>query len=139
MAHPEWALKHKTKGTELRNIGGRYYLYRVSSKYDKERKVSRKITHEMLGRITEKDGLIPRGQKAARAKAEVPQVSVKEYGATHLLQNIGSDIFSELQKVFPNQCKQLVVLAMHRLYIKHPLRIMNSYIKSLIYQKSLKT
>jgi hypothetical protein len=63
MAHPEWALKHKTKGTELRNIGGRFYLYRVSSKWNKERKVTQKITHEMIGRITEEDGLIPKGTK----------------------------------------------------------------------------
>ena len=58
MSHPEWALKFKTKKTELRNIKGRYYLYRISSKYDKERKVTKKITHEMLGRITENGGFI---------------------------------------------------------------------------------
>ena len=30
--HPEWALKHKKPGTELRLLKGRYYLYEVSSK-----------------------------------------------------------------------------------------------------------
>jgi len=26
--HPDWALKYKKKGTELRFLKGRYYLYR---------------------------------------------------------------------------------------------------------------
>ena len=63
MAHPEWALKHKRKGTELRNIRERFSLHRISSKWNKERKVTQKITHEMLGRITKEDGFIPKGIK----------------------------------------------------------------------------
>ena len=27
--HPEWALAHKRKGTELRLLKGKYYLYQV--------------------------------------------------------------------------------------------------------------
>ena len=29
MTHPEWAIRHKKPGTGLRNIKGRYYLYKV--------------------------------------------------------------------------------------------------------------
>lgn len=32
--HPSWATQYRTKGTELRFLNGRYYLYAVSSKYD---------------------------------------------------------------------------------------------------------
>lgn len=38
MKHPEWALKYKTKGTELRLIRGTYYLYEVSSKWNPHKK-----------------------------------------------------------------------------------------------------
>ena len=61
MAHPEWALKFKQKGTELRCIRGKYYLYKVSSVWDKEKKRARKISGEMIGAINETDGLIPKG------------------------------------------------------------------------------
>ncbi|WP_341757122.1 MULTISPECIES: hypothetical protein [unclassified Candidatus Tisiphia] len=52
MTHPKWVLKLKTKRIELRNIGGRFYLYRISSKYDKERNTnyasSQNITRKLL-------------------------------------------------------------------------------------------
>jgi transposase len=122
MTHPEWALKLKTKGTELRNIGGRFYLYRISSKYDKARKVTRKITHEMIGRITEKDGLIPRGQRIREQERQLPLTTVREYGATNFLQSLGSDIFQELKEVFPNFWQEIAVLAMNRLIYQTPLK-----------------
>jgi predicted transposase YbfD/YdcC len=63
MAHPDWALKHKTKGTELRNIRDKYYLYKITSKWDKELKKTKKITLGQIGVITEEHGLIPTGEK----------------------------------------------------------------------------
>jgi len=63
MAHPKWALKPKRKGTELGNIRGRFYLHRISSKWDKEIKVTQKITHEMLGRLTKKSDLFQKEQR----------------------------------------------------------------------------
>jgi transposase len=122
MAHAEWALKFKTKGTELRNIRGHYYLYRISSKYDKERKVTRKITHEMLGRITEQDGFIPKGEKRKAKEKQLPAASVKEFGATNFLHTIGKDLFSELSIAFPQIWKQIAVLAMNRLIYQVPLK-----------------
>ena len=32
--HPEWALACKRKGTELRLLKGKYYLYEVTSKWN---------------------------------------------------------------------------------------------------------
>ena len=36
--HPIWALACKHKGTELRLLNGRYYLYEVTSKWNPEKK-----------------------------------------------------------------------------------------------------
>ena len=70
MKHPEWALKYKTKNTELRCIRGYYYLYAITSKWDPEKKRTKKVTVKAIGSITEKDGLIPKGM--AR-RGRVPQ------------------------------------------------------------------
>ena len=42
MPYPNWVLKHKRKGTEIRKIGNNFYLYKVTSVWDKERKRARK-------------------------------------------------------------------------------------------------
>ena len=55
--HPEWALACKRKGTELRLLKGKYYLYEATSKWNPEKKRSIKITGKYLGRITEAEGL----------------------------------------------------------------------------------
>ena len=70
MSHPEWALKHKKKNTELRNIRGNYYLYKITSKRVKDKKWPQKITLGQIGVITEKEGLIPTGMKR---KGTVPK------------------------------------------------------------------
>ena len=61
MEHPEWALKYKTKNTELRCIKGRYYLYNRTSKWCPEKKRTKKVTLGQIGTITEEYGLIPTG------------------------------------------------------------------------------
>ncbi len=61
MGHPEWALKFKTKNTELRLIRGRYYLYNIKSEWDPEKKRAKKITLGAVGTITEERGLVPAG------------------------------------------------------------------------------
>src|SRR3990167_3396538 len=61
MKHPEWALKFKTKNTELRCIKGRYYLYNITSKWDPLKKRPQKITGKQVGTISEEYGLIPTG------------------------------------------------------------------------------
>lgn len=131
MAHAEWALKFKTKGTELRNIRGKYYLYRISSKWDKERKVTRKITHEMIGSITEEDGLIPSGTKKSKKdiliKELLKNISTKEYGATQQLQAMSEDILTELKAHFSDIWEELFVLACNRLLYQSPLKNMSLY------------
>jgi transposase len=139
MAHPEWALKHKTKGTELRNISGRFYLYRISSKWDKEKKVTKKITHELLGRITEQDGLIPRGSKKSKSDQlqsdktqNLTNITTKEYGASNYLKTISNDIITNLRTHFPNHYQEIFTLAVNRLLHQSPLKNME-----FIYESSM--
>lgn len=70
MKHPDWALKFKTKNTELRLIRGRYYLYNITSKWDPVKKRPQKITLSSVGTITEEHGLIPAGMSR---KGPVPK------------------------------------------------------------------
>ena len=58
--HPEWALACKRKGTELRLLKGKYYLYEVTSKWNPQKKRSVKITGKFLGRIPKKKDLLNR-------------------------------------------------------------------------------
>ena len=64
--HPEWATKYKRKGTELRYLNGRYYLYQVTSKWDPEKKRSKKITGKLLGKITKEDGFVESDKEKLR-------------------------------------------------------------------------
>ena len=63
MAYPEWALKHKVKNSELRKSGNNYKLYSITSKWDPEKKRTKKVTLKQLGIITEEYGFIPTGMK----------------------------------------------------------------------------
>ena len=61
--HPDWALKHKRPGTELKLINGRYYLYGVKSVYDKTIGRSRKVSLGILGSITQETGSVTSEKK----------------------------------------------------------------------------
>lgn len=56
--YPEWVLKHKQKGVELRCIKGRYSAYKISYAWDPIKKRSKKVTGEYLGVITP-NGITP--------------------------------------------------------------------------------
>ena len=124
MAHPEWALKHKQKNTEIRNIRGRYYLYKITSKWDPQKKRTKKVTLGMLGTLTKEEGFIAKGQRprGRQPKATTRNVCVKEYGATKILQDMSSDIIQMLQAHFPEDWQALFILATNRLLYQAPLK-----------------
>ena len=72
---PEEIKKHKPKCTEIRNINGTFYVYKITSVWDSEKKKAKKKTLNCVGKITEKDGFIP-----SKSITEVNKVIVKEYG-----------------------------------------------------------
>src|SRR5208283_799415 len=100
---------------------GRYYLYQVSSYWDKNKKCTRKVTGKMVGRITEKDGLIPRGTKnPSKMRLILQNITSKEYGASAVVQQISADIVNPLQEFFPQFWSELFILAMNRLLYQAP-------------------
>ena len=127
MAYPEWVEKQRRPGTSIHCIRGKYYLYEVTSVYDKEKKRARAITKGYLGRITE-EGLIPPREKTQK---EESKYSVKEYGASSVLLNMGSDIHTKLKEVFPKEADEIMTLAVLRLVESCPFKRVG-----LLYERS---
>ena len=124
--YPEWVIKHKKKGTNISCIKGRYYLYAVSSVWNKEKGRAQKITKEYLGRITEEGIVSPKG-KIPRFDSSI---SVKEYGASNVLTTIGTDILSELRKVFPAYGDLIFTIASLRVIEQCPFKRLEHFYKN---------
>ena len=122
--YPSWVLSHKVKGTEIRHFNGRYYLYKISSFWDKEKKKSRKKTECLVGRITE-EGLKPSKPRISEEKAR--QISVVESGMSDYIYSQNEDILEALTTHFPSQGNALFLLAMFRLAYQSPLKNMSFY------------
>jgi len=121
--HPEWATKHKRKGTELRHINGKYYLYEVSSKWNPTLKRSQKITGKLLGKITEKDGFVESSKALLRKQKLTPtNISVKEYGVTAFIDRYLSEYKQLLKKHFPEYWRSIIALAFSRFVYHSPLK-----------------
>jgi len=122
MALPSWVIKHRKPGQEIKDIGGRYYVYEVSSVWDSSKKRTRKISGPLIGKITEKDGYLARetyGQKALMIKS--PLLS-KEYGVTHLISSMMGDSIGLLESLFPTESQQIIATAYARLLHQSPLK-----------------
>lgn len=122
--YPDWVLAHKTKGVEIRFMRDKYYLYKISSVYDKEKKRARKVTEKYLGVITP-TGLVK--PKADRVLESVSKIGVKEYGAHQVLFNLNQDLMSVLECKFPNYWKELFIAAIFRLMYQCPFKNMEAY------------
>lgn len=120
MQHPQWALKHKRKGTELRLIRGTYYLYEVSSRWNPEKKRAQKITGRLLGKITP-EGFI-QSPKYALSQRPIQSVIVKEYGASHFLWQLMSDVTVALQEAFPSLWREIFIISCMRLLYQSPMK-----------------
>lgn len=126
--HPNWATKHKRKGTELRLINGRFYLYEVSSKWDPEKKRAKKITGKLLGRITKESGFVESDKAKLRKKElTVSKLCVKEYGITAFIETHFSQYKTLLQKHFPEQWQIIISLTYGRLVHHSPMKNMEHH------------
>ncbi len=100
MTHPAWVLAFRQKNQEIKKIQNKYYLYEVSSYYDKVKKKTVKKSGKYLGRITQ-DGVI---NKENRESFSIPRVvSVKECGASDLILSCLSKEQEILGRFFPQQ------------------------------------
>lgn len=147
--HPDWAVKFRRPGTELRCINGRYCLYECRCVYDKETKRHRKITGKYLGSITEQDGFKPSKKRLMEAELEkfrtgesmpVPQPKVgevKEYGLSWLISNTMQDVNNRLKKDFPGDYERIIALAYSRLRYQSPMRdVQSDYSDSFLSAKT---
>ena len=95
IAHPEWALAYKRKGTELRYLNGTYYLYEVTSKWNTDKKRSVKITGKLLGKITRTDGFVESDKaRLRRQQTRFEGIQVKEYGIAAIIENLFTETVS---------------------------------------------
>lgn len=126
--HPEWALKHKTPCTELRLMNGRYYLYEVSSKWNKEKKRAQKISGKILGRITEDKGFTPSGSKM-QAIPQLKELSAKTSGIGPFIESVIKDVLPALRKHFGNEAESIYCASLMRLAHQSPLKNMELHFR----------
>jgi hypothetical protein len=109
--HPQWVLKHKKPGTEIRLINGHYYVYAISSRWDSERKRPVKKTLGILGKITQ-TGFVESDKHRLKTKSLViKQVWQLEYGFTHFLQSCLQDTVIKLQQYFSDSWQTIVAMS----------------------------
>ena len=104
---------------EIRKIGGYYYTYLVSSKWDAQKKRPQKVTGKSIGKITEADGFIPnangiRLMQEMRITLETAP-SVRNYGAYEMLSQLDPDLEGRLKEFFPDIFREIRTIALLRL------------------------
>lgn len=103
--YPDWVLKHKEKGTYINCAKGKYYLYAAHSERVPGTKKVKRICDGYLGRITEKDGLIPPKDKVSG------EVYVYEYGLSHTILTLCRNIHTGFKQNFKNNADFVMVSA----------------------------
>ena len=106
MAYPEWVEKNRLQGCEVKCISGKYYLYKLKSRWDSSKGKAVKISGEYLGAITEA-GFIPK-----RVSTPISAIYVvKEYGASAYLMSISEDIHKALANSFETRTAESIYVA----------------------------
>lgn len=121
---PEWVLKHKKKGIDIRFINNNYYAYKRHSVWDSEKKRAKTITDEYIGKISE--GGITKS-KHQRLMQDICKANIKEYGASKLIVNLNKDLISELKEIYPELWEYIFSLATERLFYSSPLKNMQTH------------
>ncbi|MGC8563254.1 MAG: hypothetical protein ACP5NO_08740, partial [Thermoplasmata archaeon] len=134
MSYPDWVLKQKRKRTLIMKRGENYYLYRVRSVWDRDRKKTRLKTEEYLGKITPEGLMEP---KVKRVMKRYDQIAVKEYGASFLLQHISGDITQLLQNFFP-EWREIFVFSCMRLIHRSPMKNVEFHYRSSFLSETIR-
>lgn len=141
---PSWALQHRKPGTELRYIKGHFYLYAVSSRWDKEKKKNKKITGPIIGKINPDGQLIFSTRRSEKQKGIaknllqlVDKISIKEFGLSNLFLSYMKDVCIQLQSCFPDHWQYIIAVAYCRLFKQSPinqmpLHIHHSYLSEVL-------
>jgi transposase len=104
---------------EIRRIGGHYYTYLVSSKWDAAKGRPQKVTGKSIGKITEADGFIPNanGLRLMQDMRLTPDIApvVRNYGAYEVLQQLSPDLGTKLREYFPDIFREIRTISLLRL------------------------
>ena len=107
---PDDIRRHRLPGTDIKKIGNRYYIQRVTSKRVPGAKWPRKVVLGYIGTVTP-EGIVPRKAKRVPATA-IPRT--KEFGATWAVRALSGDILEALRRHFPADAEWLYALAVLR-------------------------
>ena len=113
---PDWVLKYKKKGMAVEKRGNSYYLTRVTSVWDPEKKRAKKVTLEYLGRITP-DGIIP-----PRGKNPPKIGGVMDAGNLLYISRFSQNLESALRECFPYHWESILAAAALKLSYGDPLK-----------------
>lgn len=124
-AVPAEILKAKPRGTMVKNIHGRFYVYAMENVKNPTTGKWQTKSKEILGKITFEDGFIPN---------ENAGYTVLEYGAYHLAEECADEIKAQFQQAFGKgeDAKRVWVLAM--IYSVNGFRPISAI--SLLYRRS---
>lgn len=128
---PDWVLKHKPKGTEVRLLNNTYYVYAVTSKWNPDKKRAQKITGKLLGKIT-LDGFIRSGKDILRDPVTV-SVRSKEYGATTLCMQLLNKEIEKLKELFPEDWQAIFMLSVLRMVYRTHLKMVTFHLQQNYY------
>lgn len=103
MAYPDWVLKHKSKGTYINCVGGKYYLYAAHSQRVPGTKKVKRISDGYIGRITEQDGLILSKDKVSS------DILVYEYGLSSAILQLCDNIYKGFKRTSPKNADYIMV------------------------------
>ena len=106
---PEIA-RHRQPGTQIKRIRGKYYLQRVTSRWDKDTRKVRKVVLEHIGMVTP-EGVVP---KKVRRVPVAPVPYSREFGATWAAMELTPDIHAMLRRHFPEDADWLYAVALLR-------------------------
>jgi transposase len=111
-------IKKEYGPVEIKKIGHNYYVYRVSSVYDKEKKRAKKISGEYIGRIT-MNGL-------EKKKTPSTPRSVFEYGNARILFLMAKNIIPDIQRLFPLHWKEILAISITKTIMPVPIKYLES-------------
>ena len=103
---------------EAKKIGKNYYLYKSTSKWDKQKKKTKKVS-TYLGKLTEK-GVTPRVRGTRRLR------TIYEYGNAKLAFELSAKILPGLKQFFPFSWQELIATSIVKLLQQTPLKLVKS-------------
>lgn len=123
---PDWILKYKKEGTAVHLIRGKYYLYKISSKWDSKKGRAMKVTNEYLGKIDQKEGFVP---KRKPILTDIKNVTLKEFGAAVLIDHLTKELQGQLKEIYPFNWESVFTAAIVRFFHNSPMKNMDHHFR----------